>query len=64
MEYEKQELSKKSEKMTYTAPQLTIYGTISQITLMPGGRPPIKNKAFGPADDVLVSQQAILHNVS
>lgn len=53
-----QELFERNEKKAYTAPQLSVYGTVEQITLQ------IKNKEWGPSDDVLIQQQQLLHDAS
>jgi len=47
-----------TEKKTYVAPQLTVHGTVEQITLQ------TKYKTFGAGDDVLVNELAILANLS
>ncbi len=44
-------------KKAWTAPRLTVYGGVTQITQQ------TKNKTFGSGDDVLVNSQAILSNV-
>ena len=45
-------------KQVWTAPTLTVYGSVEELT------EGFKNKTFGPADDVLVNNQAILQNLS
>ena len=45
-------------KKEYVAPQLVVHGTIVELTQQ------IKNKVWGGADDVLISNQAVLGNVS
>lgn len=44
----------------WNTPKLVSYGAAVKITKVP----PIKNKLFGPADDVLVANEPILHNRS
>jgi hypothetical protein len=45
-------------KQVWTVPTLTVYGSVEELT------EGFKNKTWGPADDVLVNNQAILHNLS
>ena len=44
-------------KRIYVTPELTVYGTLRELT-----QEDIKNKKWGPADDVLLNNQAILHD--
>ena len=44
------------EKKKWLAPTVIVHGKIEEITRQ------IKNKEFGPDDDVLISNQAILHD--
>jgi hypothetical protein len=44
----------KAEKKVYTTPQLTVHGTLEELTQQ------IKNKNYGGADDVFVAGLQIL----
>ena len=45
-----------TEKKKWLSPTVIVHGKIEEITHQ------IKNKEFGPDDDVLISNQAILHD--
>jgi hypothetical protein len=49
-----------SARQPWSPPVLVVYGRVEDIT----AAPPIKNKKFGGADDVLVANLQILANAS
>jgi hypothetical protein len=49
-----------SVRQPWSPPVLVVYGRVEDIT----AAPPIKNKKFGGADDVLVANLQILANAS
>ena len=51
--------SHETQHQSWDTPQLTVYGSVAEITQ---SHP--KHKTFGPGDDVLLNNQAILSTLS